>query len=334
MFEYWNEIEFASKKAFLLFIPLLGIAVWYIYKYKAWGNKLHFSSTQFISKKKSLKTKLVNIPTILRLLGLSLLIIALARPQTSSDFENITSEGIDIVISMDISSSMLAQDFKPNRLEASKNVAKDFISERPTDRIGLVVFAGESFTQCPITTDHDVLKSLFSGVKSGIIEDGTAMGLGLGTSINRLKESEAKSKVIILLTDGSNNRGDLQPIDAAQIARQKGITVYTIGVGTNGMAPYPAKDRFGRYTTQQMKVDIDEKTLKEIAKVSGGSYFRATDNKSLAKIYKQIDKLEKTKYEVNQYSRKHEAFFPFALFGAALILIELLLNKTYFRRIS
>lgn len=334
MIESLKQIEFASKSAFFIFIPLTLIMVWVILKNHQRNPYFTFSSTQFLPQQRSFKITFLWLPDVLRFLGLSFLIVALARPQTSSDHQNITSEGIDIVISMDISSSMLAQDFKPNRLEASKKVAKEFISGRRNDRIGLVVFAGESFTQCPITTDHDVLKSLFSGVKSGIIEDGTAIGHGLGTAINRLKESEAKSKVIILLTDGSSNTGDLQPLDAAVIAKQKGIRVYTIGVGTNGMAPYPTKDMFGRPTTTKMKVEIDEKTLQKIAELSGGEYFRATGNQKLKEIYEEIDKLEKTKYEVSEYSRKHEAFFPFALLGAGIILLEVILRKTLFKSLT
>ena len=270
---------------------------------------------------------------ILRCIAVVTLITALARPQTSLSWQDVTTEGIDIAIALDVSGSMLAEDFKPNRLEASKQVAMDFISERPYDRIGLVIYAGESFTQCPLTTDHAVLLNLFDDIKNGMIEDGTAIGMGLATSVSRLKDSKAISKVAILLTDGSNNRGSIPPVTAAEIAKEFGIRVYTVGVGSNGSARMPMQDQFGRTVYQNVEVKIDEKTLKEIADITDGKYFRATNKKSLEAIYKEIDKLEKSKIEVTEYKKKSEKFVPFALLAACLLLIEFLLRNIIFKGI-
>jgi len=252
------------------------------------------------------------------------------RPQSSSSWQDVKTEGIDIVIAMDISGSMLARDFDPDRLEASKNVAAEFIRNRPNDRIGLVVYSGESFTQCPLTTDHDKLINLFDELKNGMIKDGTAIGMGLANAVNRLKDSDAKSKVVILLTDGENNVGSIPPITAAEIAATFGVKVYTIGVGTKGQAPMPVSDMFGRRRYQMMDVNIDEETLEEIADLTGGSYFRATDEKSLAQIYAQIDNMEKTIIEETQYEKKYEEFFPLALAALGLLLLEVLLRRTLF----
>ena len=242
--------------------------------------------------------------------------------------------GIDIIISMDISGSMLAQDLKPDRLEASKNVALDFISARPNDRMGLVIFSGESFTQCPLTTDHQVLKNLFKDVKSGLMEDGTAIGMGLATSVNRLKDSQAISKVIILLTDGVNNQGSIPPMDAAVIAEKFDIRVYTIGVGTEGFAPYPFKTPFGTTVYQDIEVQIDEKTLQDIATTTNGKYFRATSNKDLKEIYLEIDKLEKSKIDVKEFSKKNEEFRILILIALGLLLIEFYCKKFLFKSIT
>jgi len=252
--------------------------------------------------------------------------------QSSTSWQNVITEGIDIVIAIDISGSMLAEDFKPNRLEASKEVADEFISKRPNDRIGLVVFSGESFTQCPLTTDHAILRNLFKDIKSGMIEDGTAIGMGLATGVNRLETSEAKSKVIILLTDGVNNSGLISPATAAEIAKSFGIRVYTIGVGTQGTAPYPFQTPYGiKY--QQIQVKIDEVMLKEISDLTGGQYFRAVNKSSLEDIYEEIDKLEKSKIEVTEFKKKTERFLPFAIFAGILVLLELLFRNTLFRSI-
>jgi Ca-activated chloride channel family protein len=268
-----------------------------------------------------------------RTTGIALLIIVLARPQSTSRFQNVTTEGIDIVLTLDISGSMLARDFRPDRLEASKNVAIEFISGRPYDRMGLVVFSGESFTQCPLTTDHAVLINLLREIQSGMIEDGTAIGMGLATAVNRIKDSQAKSKVIILLTDGVNNRGEIAPATAAGIAKTFGIRVYTIGVGTQGMAPYPVNTPFG-VQYQDMPVEIDEAILKEISETTGGKYFRATDNNKLVQVYNEIDKLEKSKIDVKQFSRKEEKFFIPALIAFCLIALEILVRNTIFRNLT
>lgn len=326
-------IEFANKEWFwaLILAPLLiAFYVWRANSYKA--NVKLPSVSPFKEFKATLKTYAYQGLPVLRVIAIILVVVALARPQSSSSWQDINTEGIDIVLALDISGSMLAEDLKPNRLEASKNVAVDFISKRPTDRMGLVVYSGESFTQCPLTTDHDVLKNLFKEIKNGMIEDGTAIGMGLANAVNRLKNSEAKSKVIILLTDGFNTTGAIPPLTAADIAKTFGIRVYTIGVGTNGKAPYPVKTPFG-IQYQQMEVKIDEPTLQKIAKTTDGRYFRATDNEKLAQIYTEIDKLEKSKIEVTEYKNKTEEFFPWLLAGLALLGLEFLLRNTWFRSI-
>ena len=268
-----------------------------------------------------------------RVAAIILFIIVLARPQSTNKFQDISTEGIDIVLTLDISGSMLARDFKPDRLEASKNVATEFISGRPYDRIGLVVFSGESFTQCPLTTDHAVLINLLRDIESGMIEDGTAIGNGLATAVNRIKDSEAKSKVIILLTDGVNNRGDIAPATAADIAKTFGIRVYTVGVGTIGMAPYPVQTPFG-LQYQNMPVEIDEDILKEISQVTGGMYFRATNNDKLVQVYSEIDKLEKSKIDVRQFSRKDEKYMSIALLAFIFVSLDILARHTIFRNLT
>jgi Ca-activated chloride channel family protein len=266
------------------------------------------------------------------MLAMVLLIIAFARPQSTSSWENSTTEGIDIVLSLDISSSMLAQDFDPNRIEAAKKVGAQFINNRPTDRIGLVVFSGQSFTQCPLTTDHAVVINQLKDLKSGMIEDGTAIGLGLATAINRLKESKAKSRVIILLTDGVNNMGEIDPLTAAELAQTFGIKVYTIGVGTYGVAPYPFQTPFG-VQYQQIKVEIDENILTGIANKTNGKYFRADSNQKLKMIYDEIDKLEKTKIETKEFSKKKEEFLLIIMIACLLLLMEVFLRYTILKSI-
>jgi Ca-activated chloride channel family protein len=269
----------------------------------------------------------------LRVTATGLLIIVLARPQATNRFQDVSTEGIDIVLTLDISGSMLARDFKPDRLEASKNVATEFISGRPYDRMGLVVFSGESFTQCPLTSDHAVLINLMRDIQSGMIEDGTAIGNGLATAVNRIKDSDAKSKVIILLTDGVNNRGEIAPATAAEIAKTYGIRVYTIGVGTKGLAPYPVQTPFG-LQYQNMPVEIDEDILKEISQLTGGMYFRATDNDKLIQVYKEIDKLEKSKIDVRQFSRKDEKYLTPAIIAFFLVVLEVLLRSTLMKNLT
>jgi Ca-activated chloride channel family protein len=323
-----QEIEFAHPEFMWLLPGLIFPLAWYIWRHERMQPSLRLPSLGFFDAVSS--TSLVwlrHTAFSLRLIALGLMMVALARPQSSSSWQDISTEGIDIIISLDISGSMLAEDLKPNRLEAAKEVAMNFISQRHTDRIGLVVYSGESFTQCPLTTDHSVLKNLFAQIKNGMIEDGTAIGLGLATAVSRLKESEAKSKVVILLTDGVNNRGAIPPITAAEIAKAFGIRVYTIGVGTNGQAPYPVQTPFGKQY-QYEEVKIDEAMMKEISRLTGGRYFRATDNKSLEDIYREIDELEKSKIEVTEFRKKSEEYFPWLLAASTLILLEFLLRKT------
>ena len=315
----------------LLLIPMIG---WYIWKLCKSQASLQVSSSEAFDAPgaTSWKVYLRHVPFILRMAAVAVLIIILARPQSTNSWQNTSTEGIDIVLAMDISSSMLAQDLKPNRLEASKDVAASFINGRPNDNIGLVVFAAESFTQCPLTTDHTVLLNLFKDIQPGIIQDGTAIGLGLANAVSRIKDSQAKSKVIILLTDGVNNAGEFAPVTAAEIAKTFGIRVYSIGVGTQGMAPYPFQTAFG-VQYQDIPVEIDEATLKQVAATTGGQYFRATDNASLKEIYSEIDKMEKTKISVQQYSKKQEEYKNWALLLFALLLVEILLRNTLLRNI-
>ena len=286
---------------------------------------------------KSLKVRLMWLPDALRVLTFVLVVIILARPQTHTAWGNRTTEGIDIMLAMDVSTSMLAEDLKPNRIEAAKEVATEFISDRPNDNIGLTVFAGEAFTQCPMTTDHTSLLNLLQNVRTdiaarGLIADGTAIGMGLANAVSRLKESKTKSKVVILLTDGSNNMGDISPLTAANIAKSLGIRVYTVAVGTKTVAPYPIQ--VGG-TTQYVnaKADIDTKTLSDIAATADGHFYRATNNKELKQIYKDIDKLEKTRMDVKKFSRRYDMYQPFALAALLSLLLEVLLRLTIFRRI-
>lgn len=315
----------------LLLIPLL--IVWYWFRNRNSLPTMRFSSLQlFEGMKQTVRTRLVHLLFALRMLTLALLIIALARPQSVSSKQNVSIEGIDIVITLDVSSSMLAHDFRPDRLEAAKNIASDFISKRPNDRVGLVIFSGEAFTQVPLTTDHAMIKTMFRDVKSGMIEDGTAIGDGLATAISRLKDSKAISKVIILLTDGVNNAGSVDPLSAAEMAKLYGIRVYTVGVGTQGYAPYPVQTPFGTQM-QRMKVQIDENLLRKIAEKTGGEYFRATDNSTLKKIFAKIDKMEKSKIDVQEFKKKKEMFFPFALLAMVLFLTEITLRYLVFKRL-
>ena len=269
---------------------------------------------------------------ILKLVAFALIITALARPRTSEMGQKTSSsEGIDIVLALDVSSSMDAMDFEPNRLEASKRVAAQFVQDRPSDRFGVVVYAGESFTQSPLTTDHRIVQNSLNDVQFGRIDDGTAIGMGLATAVNRLKESEAEGKVIILMSDGVNNSGFIDPVTAAEIAQEYDIRVYTIGVGTIGMAPKPTTDMFGRRRVVQVEVEIDEERMQEIAALTGGKYFRATDNQKLQSIYEEIDLLEKTQLEELTYYEYEEKFYSLALLALALLSIDFLLRKTMFK---
>ncbi|MDD3080167.1 MAG: VWA domain-containing protein [Paludibacter sp.] len=326
-------MTFNNPEYLFLLLLLIPMIYWYVKEmYKSDASMQISSHRNLKLSKKSIKVKLLHVPFILRTLAVILLIIALARPQASNSWRTENTEGIDIMMALDVSGTMLAEDLKPNRLEAAKSVATEFILSRPNDNIGLVVFAGESFTQCPLTTDHAVLVNLFNGVKYGIIEDGTAIGLGLANAVNRIKDSKAKSKVIILLTDGSNNRGDIAPITAAEIAKTFGIRVYAIGVGSHGTVNIPVQTPLGMQY-QQMDSEFDEKTLQDIASMTGGKYFRATNNTKLRSIYQEIDQMEKTKISVKEYSKKSEEFYLFALGAFVLLLVEVLLRNTLLKRI-
>jgi Ca-activated chloride channel family protein len=316
---------------FLLLVPVLGLL--YRRRAKKMVSEVTFSSLQpFDHTPKSLRERLRHTPVALRMIALACFVIALARPQSVSSRENVSAEGIDIVLLLDISGSMLAEDFTPNRIGAAKQVAEEFIDGRTNDRIGLVIFAAESFTQCPLTTDYPVLKSLLKEVRNGMITDGTAIGLAIANGVNRLKDSDSKSKVMILLTDGVNNRGEIDPITAAKLAATYGIRVYTVGVGAIGQAPYPVETPFG-IQRQLMQVDIDEKTLTTVADITGGKYFRATDNRTLRSIYHDIDQLEKTKIEVSAYRRYRELFYGWLAGGLIVLFIEIGLGATVLRKI-
>lgn len=336
LYEWFEHIHFGQPVFFGLFFLIPLMIFW------EWTNTDRTKGTVMVSTVRpfavvrarglrSWKVYLRPAPFIFRLLAVSAIILALARPQTRNDEQLVNGEGIDIVLCLDISGSMLAQDFSPNRMEAAKNVASDFIDNRPTDRIGIVIFSGESFTMCPLTTDRAVLKTQLSAVQSGLLEDGTAIGDGLATGVDRLKSSTAKSKVIILLTDGENNRGLIDPEAAKEIAKAEGVRVYTIGMGTEGYAMVPLQTPNG-VIMQREKVNIDEKLLTEIAKETGGKYYRAKDNESLANIYNEIDRLEKSKIEVTAIRRYNEQFFPLALAAAFFLLLDMVLRFTLFKK--
>lgn len=329
---------FANKEYFLLLLLLVPYVLWYFLRRKRSEPAMRLSDTRlFLNAPKSWRVRLMDMPMLLRCATFALIVLVLARPQTHNSWGTKTVEGIDIMLAMDVSTSMLAEDLKPNRIEAAKDVAAEFISGRPNDNIGMTIFAGEAFTQCPMTTDHASLLNLLQNVRTdiaarGLIQDGTAIGMGLANSISRLKQSKAKSKVVILLTDGSNNMGDISPMTAAQIAHSLGIRVYTIAVGTNRVAPYPMP--VGS-TVQyiNMPVDIDTKTLNEIATTTDGNFYRATNTAELKKIYQDIDKLEKTKMDVKKFSKHYEAYQPFAIAAVICLLLEILLRNTILRRI-
>jgi Ca-activated chloride channel family protein len=334
MFSGMENITFVNKELLLLLLllPLLGI--WYFYQYKNRYPTMKMSSLESLRGTTSWRSTLRPYLPVLRALAIAAFIIALARPQLTLQEEEIKAEGIDIMLVMDLSSSMLAQDFKPDRLDVSKRVAAEFIDKRIHDRIGLAVFAGEAFTQCPLTTDHNILKDFLAGLKCGVLEDGTAIGMGLATAVNRLKESEAKSKVVILLTDGDNNAGYIQPMTAAEIAQEFKVKAYTIGVGSRGKALTPVSRRSdGEYIFGLANVQIDEALLERIASLTKGKYFRATDEASLEDIYDDIDSLEKTEIEVTTIKRYSEEFYRFVLFGLILILLEFTMRYTFLRSI-
>ncbi|MBI5648015.1 MAG: VWA domain-containing protein [Ignavibacteriae bacterium] len=325
--------QFANPGFLWLLAVLPLYAAWYFWRGRRGTSSLRHSSLEaFAGTPAGWRVRLRYLPFIIRVIAVAALIVGFARPQSTAKGENVFREGIDITLAVDISGSMLAEDFRPNRLEAAKDVAAEFIRGRMNDRIGLVIFSGESFTQCPLTTDYDVLTDLLKKVKMGNLKDGTAIGEGIATAVSRMRTSKAKSKVMILLTDGINNMGSIDPLTAAQIAAQFGIRIYCIGVGTRGMAPYPVKTPYG-IVYQQMPVEIDEAMLQQVSDATGGKYFRATSNRKLAEIYEQIDALERTKIEVTEFRRYKELFSDWALLGAALLALELLLSSFVFRKI-
>ena len=327
-------MSFQNPAYFWLLLLLIPIIVWYIVEMRKADASLQISGTDsFKGQPKSVRIYMLHLPFLLRVAALLLLTIGLARPQLTDHWHSEQTEGIDIMMALDISGTMQAEDLRPNRLEAAKNVAVEFINARENDNIGLVVFAGESFTQCPLTTDHAVLINLFNSVKFGMIQDGTAIGLGIANAVNRMKDSPTKSKVIILLTDGSNNAGDIDPLTAAKIANQFGIRIYAIGVGSRGQARIPYQTPIGvQYAT--ISGEFDEQTLRQVADQTGGEYFRATDNASLKRIYEQIDQMEKTKIRVREISKKQENFSPFILWAMLLLLCEITLRGFVLRTIA
>ena len=328
-------MEFKNPLFFLLLIGLVPYIVWYVMKYKQSLPSLKVpDATKYACVPKSFRIYLLHVPFALRLLLLALVVCVLARPQSKHSWNDTDVEGIDIMLAVDVSTSMLAQDFKPNRVEALKSIAQKFIEKRPNDNIGLSMFAGEAYTQCPLTTDHAVLMSLYNNADCnmamrGIIDDGTAIGDGIMNAILRLKDSEAKSKAIILLTDGVNNSGNISPLTAAEIARKYGIRIYTIGIGRNGMAPYPLPTG----GTAMMPVEIDEGTMTQISSKTGGRYFRAQKNEELDAVYQDIDKMERTKFNVKQYSRRNELYAPFALAAMLILLLEIILRTVVLKRL-
>lgn len=331
VFDYFQNITFGQPWFLLLFLLIPVLLYWKFNKGKKQVAAIGISSTKGLSASRSWKNSFQQFPFILRILTLACIIIALARPQTKFDETQREGEGIDIILAIDVSGSMTAQDFTPNRMEAAKKVAEEFVDNRSSDRIGVVIFAGESFTQCPLTTDHYVLKTQISQIRNGLLEDGTAIGSGLATSVDRLRNSKSKSKVIILLTDGMNNGGLIDPSTALEIAKTFHVKVYTIGVGTEGYAPTPVSTPLG-IVMQSQKVSIDEKLLQNIATQTGGEYFRATDNESLEKIYSQIDKMEKSKVEITTFHHYSEKFYPFIFAALALLFAEIILQYTLFKK--
>ncbi|OQX58641.1 aerotolerance regulator BatA [candidate division KSB1 bacterium] len=327
--------RFANPEFLLLLIVIPYFVYWHFHKGNRRSVTLQYPNLELVKAVGSSRwNRYRHILFGLRILALALLIIALARPQSGAKQEEITTEGIDIILAMDISSSMLAEDFKPkNRLEAAKVVAAKFVRGRKNDRIGMVIFARQSFTQCPLTLDYGIVQNFIKDIRVGLIEDGTAIGMAIANCVNRLRDSKAKSKVVILLTDGVNNAGELDPITAAQIAKAMGIRIYTIGAGSKGTALYPVDDPFFGRRYLPMQVEIDEKLLKEVARITGGKYFRATDRKSLEQIYDEIGKMEKTKIEVKEFTRYAELFVYFLIAGLGALVLELVLTNTKFRKI-
>ena len=329
-FDYFTNIEFAQPYFFALFLLIPILIFWYAKTNNRRSASIQISTTN-AKGLGTWKVSFRHVPFISRIICIAILITALAKPQTSNEEKNTEGEGIDIILCIDVSGSMSAQDLTPNRLEAAKNVAIDFINRRPTDRIGIVIFSGESFTQCPLTSDKNVLVSAVQNIHFGLLEDGTAIGSGLSTSVDRIRNSKTKTKIVILLTDGENNSGLIDPKTAKEIAKAFGIKVYTIGVGTDGMAPQPVQTPLG-VQMQSVKVSIDEKLMKQIAEETGGKYFRAKDNDGLSGIYETIDQLEKSKIEITTTTKFTDKFLPFAIGAAFFLLLEILLLYLVFRK--
>jgi Ca-activated chloride channel homolog len=335
MLSYFNDIQFAEKKWFWLLVLLPIMAGWYLLRLKKQHGEFNFSSFTLLKGiQPSLRARLRHSLLLLRLAAFALLITALARPQSRSSWKDSKTEGIDIVISMDLSLSMLAKDFKPNRIEVAKDVMLDFIDARPNDRIGLVVFGGVAFTQCPLTSDHKVLKNMFPQIKAGMLDQGTAIGLGLANAVARIKDSKAKSKVIVFISDGVNNVGEIAPLTAGELAKTFGVRVYCIGVGSRGKALQPVSIYAqGEYEYDYVDVEIDEKVMTDISEMTGGKYFRATNKESLTNICAEIDQMEKTIISEKSFTNKAEHFLPFALLAAALLLLEFILRFTLFKTV-
>ena len=331
VYDYFTNITFGQPLFLILFAIIPVLIIWRFGKGKTQVAAFSISSTKGLDNSRSWKNAIQHFPFIFRMIAFSCIIIALARPQTKFDETQTEGEGVDIILCIDVSGSMTAQDFTPNRMEAAKKVAMNFVDHRTSDRIGVVIFAGESFTQCPLTTDHYVLNSQISQIRNGLLEDGTAIGSGLATSVDRLRKSKSKSKVIILLTDGVNNGGLIDPSTAKEIAKAFKIKVYTIGVGTDGYAPTPISTPMG-IVMQSQKVSIDENLLKNIASETGGKYFRATDNRSLENIYNEIDRLEKSKVAIITYHHYSEKFYPFVFAAMLFLLLEIILRYTLFKK--
>mgnify|MGYP005897313569 FL=1 len=328
-------MEFANPHILWLLAAIVPLTGYYVWRTMQGDATIRISSVEGLRHApRTVRYYLRHVPFALRCIALATLIVALARPQSAEHDTRTDAEGIDIVLAIDISGSMLARDFKPDRITAAKEVAGSFVADRYGDRIGLVVFAGEAFTQSPLTTDQSSLQTLLSRIRSGVIEDGTAIGNGLATAINRLRESDAKSKVVILLTDGVNNRGEIAPLTAAAIAQDYGIKVYTIGVGTMGEAPYPVFDQRGNLVqTVNMKVEIDEEMLRKIARQTGGEYFRATDKQTLQSIYDRINSMEKSRVEVSEFTILHEEYLVWVLAALAALLLEFIVSRLIIKRI-
>ncbi len=325
---------FANIEYLFLLLLLLPYVAWYILKHKSSEATLRVpDGGVFNQVPKSYKNYLLHAPFVLRVLTIVFVILVLARPQTTDNWQNSEIEGIDIMLALDISGTMQAEDFKPNRMEAAKEAAASFINGRPNDNIGLVIYSAQSYTLCPLTTDHAALLNLLKDVEYGMIQDGTAIGVAIAYATSRLKDSEAKSKVVILLTDGLNNMGEISPLTAAEIAKQFGIRIYTIGVGSRGKAPFPIPTYGGKVQYVDLAIEIDEEALNEIARITGGNYFRATNNSALKEVYQEIDKLEKTKLNVKEFSKRQEEYQRFAWIAFICLLLELLLRNSVLKKI-